>query len=627
MKWSTFKLLTALICINSQLLTGFQVNFKEEPKNLSPISPLVTTPVMGKMSLAGLLPQKERALPLVSLETLVEATQFAPAKIETESFKGSHFNITPKGDRYEIHFEGKTQTAKRFGSFFVFDQIHLSETGKFVLEAFDLETEKKVALKNIGKFLVLNQPFTFESGELFRAWDFQTQQEVALLHPHHSETKNKSSFLILKDPIGRDDFGNKIFRAVDRKTGDELELIETGDFLIEKVSTREGTFYVKAWDKREMIEKEITKFVVSHNGIYKEYFVFQVLGQGGMGKVEKAWDPAAKKFVAIKQLLENASENRDMISRFNREAEIMQQMNHPNIINVTEKGDNPAHFYVMDYVDGKPLDEVLNHHSLSISQAVEIISQVAEGLSYVHDFKSNDQPLDIVHRDIKPQNLFLTHTGDVLILDFGISHVSGATQLTRTGLIMGTPHFMSPEQVNPLSSDEIDRTTDIYALGILLYQLVVGESPFKAKSVTKLLAIKSVDEAHEKFLHEGMLQKQINQHPEVLEKLEEIILKAAAFDPEERYQNAQEMLEELKTLRESSFTFPSKKQTVKELTATLVVAKTVQQSDEVSQNSFQDQKTEPHIHRVLSPLESTILEAPIHYLNLDPSFSTLESAL
>ncbi len=631
MKWSTFKTWVALICITSMVSSSITLKGDQGkgPQNLSPISPLLATPVSGKISLAGLLPLNGVLTPLPSIPSMIEEEMNLNQAIDLDNLNFDSIELKQiKGNKFNVQIEGKEHSATLYGSFLMIDQMKLSETGKFVMEAIDLEAKEIVTLRNLGKMLVSMKTFNFDAGSLFRAWDFETQQEVALLQPHHSQTKEKFNYLILKDPIGTDKHGNTLFRAINRKTGDETKLIETNDFLIEQSELKAGLFQVPAWNKRTQEETLISRFVTPVKGVLKEFFILQVLGQGGMGKVEKAWDPQEQKYVAIKQLLEGVEANKEMVARFQREGNLMQQLNHENIISVTATGTFPNNFYIMDFIEGKPVDEVLKKGNLNLAQAVEITSQVSAGLSYVHNFEADGQNLGIVHRDIKPQNLFLTHEGNVLLLDFGISHVSNNTQLTKTGNIMGTPHYMSPEQVNPVEGIEIDYRTDIYAVGILLYVMLVGKSPFpNSRRITKLLEIKSLDYAHEEYLYKGMLEKELGKQSKVLEQLEQIILKATAFDAENRYQSMDKMLQDLKQLKVTHTVLKKKTKLIREKTITAELV-TEQHPRPVIQVAFNNQETASNFDIHKDPLADTVLEEQVkEALNIPATLIYFETAM
>lgn len=456
-----------------------------------------------------------------------------------------------------------------------------------------------------------------------------------------------SRFWFLPGTEQTDTNGNKVHTGFHEMTGSEIQILETGDYYIAQLPlpTDPQIRNVMAWERHSLKEISLKELLTKNGDSFNRYYILKNLGVGGMGTVDLAWDAQQKTYVAIKRLHAKASGNREILKRFHREAEIMSSMDHPNVVKIIEKGEFPFDYYVMEFLEGRSLKEIIKQGPLSIAQSVETLLQAAGGLNYVHHMEKDGEPLGIVHRDIKPDNLFVSATGRVLILDFGISHVSNMTQLTQTGNIMGTPHYMSPEQVEPHHfNNEIDNRTDIYALGVLLYASLTGESPFKAKSLTKLLEIKMVDAAHEEFLFEGCLKDKINGSDEKAAALEKIILKAAAFYPEDRYQDVSEMIAELNQLKKdfpeleiTSFGLDehhrlSTKTVNKQLESTIIHPRQkeipLSGKKEVSVKAKKESTGESTVDFDFhQQLDETVLEMPQAYLDYKATEAYLETAL
>jgi serine/threonine protein kinase len=203
------------------------------------------------------------------------------------------------------------------------------------------------------------------------------------------------------------------------------------------------------------------------------YEVLDKIGEGGMGEVYLALDKQLERKTAIKVLSAGSSFSEEIKKRFKREAQAAAALNHANIVTIYELGefeDRP--YIVMEYVAGQSLRDVLaKNKKLSVQDAVDTAIQVCEGLNKAHQ-------AGIVHRDIKPENIIRDADGTIKILDFGLAKLKGATKLTKETVRMGTVHYMSPEQV---SGEETDPRSDIFSLGVVLYELLTGNFPFKGR--------------------------------------------------------------------------------------------------------------------------------------------------
>lgn len=268
------------------------------------------------------------------------------------------------------------------------------------------------------------------------------------------------------------------------------------------------------------------------------YRIERSVGEGGMGIVYLATHVTLNKRMAVKVLRGEMARDQDVVQRFVQEAQASSAIGHPNIIDISDFGRLPdnAVFFVMEYLEGEPLtDRISRSKGLQVREALPILEQIASALSSAHS-------AGIVHRDMKPDNIFLIQRGQtrdfVKVLDFGIAKVGGAaSKLTKTGTVFGTPHYMSPEQA---AGQMVDQRTDIYALGVIMYEMVTGKVPFDADT----------------FM--GILSKHMFEPPrpptEVGEKadlgaLEPVILRALAKKPEQRYQSMDDLIVDLGLVR------------------------------------------------------------------------------
>src|SRR5271154_2585687 len=199
------------------------------------------------------------------------------------------------------------------------------------------------------------------------------------------------------------------------------------------------------------------------------------IARGGTAQVYLARDLLLDRPVALKVLIPELSADHSFVERFRREAQAAANLSHPNIVPVFDWGESErTYFIVMEYVDGEPLSSIIRTQApLSALQAASIASDIAKALSYAHRH-------GVVHRDVKPGNVLITADGQVKVTDFGIARATGADeQVTQTGLVMGTATYFSPEQAQGLA---VDGRSDVYSLGVVLYELVCGVAPFIAES-------------------------------------------------------------------------------------------------------------------------------------------------
>ncbi|MGD2150964.1 MAG: protein kinase [Desulfobacterales bacterium] len=260
------------------------------------------------------------------------------------------------------------------------------------------------------------------------------------------------------------------------------------------------------------------------------YQIVDQLGAGGMATVFKAYQPRMDRYVALKVLPRHFSKNTDFIHRFSQEARLIAKLEHPHILPVHDYGESDGYTYlVMRLVEGGSLSDLLKKHGkLELSKINSIISQTGGALDYAHK-------KGVIHRDFKPSNVLIDKFENCLLTDFGIAKMVEATShLTHTGGILGTPTYISPEQG---SGQPIDIRSDIYSLGIVLYQMVVGDVPFKADTPMAVI-----------FKHiQDPLPLPREQVPDFPEPVERIILKALAKNPDDRYSTAIELVNALRS--------------------------------------------------------------------------------
>ncbi len=265
--------------------------------------------------------------------------------------------------------------------------------------------------------------------------------------------------------------------------------------------------------------------------IISHYKILEKLGEGGMGVVYKAQDTKLDRTVALKFLPEHVSVGSADLERFTQEAKAAAGLNHPNICTIhgIEESDG-KNFIVMEFVDGQMLQE--KKSTLSTKQALDIGIQIAEGLAAAHE-------KGIVHRDIKPENIMIRKDGRVQIMDFGLAKLRGASRLTKEGSTVGTAGYMSPEQVQ---GQETDHRSDIFSLGVLLYEMLTGQPPFKGVHETAIsYEIVNVDTPPMSTIK-----------PEIPPELDAIILECLEKDPAERSQSSSQIALDLKRLRRES---------------------------------------------------------------------------
>jgi eukaryotic-like serine/threonine-protein kinase len=262
-------------------------------------------------------------------------------------------------------------------------------------------------------------------------------------------------------------------------------------------------------------------------GMIGPYQIVGELGRGGMAVVYKAWQPALERHVALKVLPAYFQHDPDFLARFHREARAAARLSHPNIVHVYDSGQaGGMHYIAMEYVPGGSLRERLAAGPLSLDQAGRILAQVADALDHAHAH-------GLVHRDIKPANILFSSDGRPKVTDFGIAQAAGSTHLTRSGMILGTPEYMAPEQA---MGNAVDHRADLYALGVVLYQMVTAQAPFQGTTPHATL--------HAVIYEPPPPPRRVN--PALSPAVESVVLKALAKRPEDRFQSGRAMVEALR---------------------------------------------------------------------------------
>ncbi len=270
--------------------------------------------------------------------------------------------------------------------------------------------------------------------------------------------------------------------------------------------------------------------IESGKKIDDRYEIIRPIGEGGMANVYLAYDPCLNRKVAVKILRGDLAADEKFVRRFQREAVSASSLTHPNIVEVYDVGeDHGKYFIVMEYVEGKTLKQLIKRRgSITLPEVVDIMLQLTSAIAKAHESY-------IIHRDIKPQNVIILEDGRVKVMDFGIAAQLGSNELTQTNSVMGTVYYLPPEQA---SGGVSDFKGDIYSLGILMFELIAGRVPFKGDSPVEV-AIKHI---------KNPLPDLTKIIPDLPNSVFNVILKACAKNPMNRYKSALEMHNDLKTV-------------------------------------------------------------------------------
>ena len=269
--------------------------------------------------------------------------------------------------------------------------------------------------------------------------------------------------------------------------------------------------------------------IVKGQKIDGRYQIIRNIGEGGMANVYLAYDTILEREVAVKILRGDLATDEKFVKRFQREAKAASSLNHPNIVEMYDVGeDDGNYFIVMEYIDGKTLKSLIKKRgALSLPEVIDIMLQLTSAIACAHDSY-------IIHRDIKPQNVLILEDGRVKITDFGIAIALNSAELTQTNSVMGSVHYLPPEQANGRGATI---KSDIYSLGILMYELLTGKLPFKGENAVEI-ALKQMKE---------QIPSVCEQNAIIPQSVENIVLKACAKNPKNRYDSVAEMHKDLRT--------------------------------------------------------------------------------
>ena len=295
--------------------------------------------------------------------------------------------------------------------------------------------------------------------------------------------------------------------------------------------------------------------------INDRYEVIKSIGEGGMANVYLAYDTILDRRVAVKVLRGDLSNDEKFVRRFQREALSASSLSHPNIVEMYDVGeDNGIYYIVMEYIEGKTLKQLIKKRgTLTLSEAIDIMLQITDGISQAHDSY-------IIHRDLKPQNIMIKEDGTIKITDFGIAMALNSTQLTQTNSVMGSVHYLPPEQASGKGSTI---RSDIYSMGILFYEILTGTLPFKGDNAVEIALKQMRDE----------IPSIRRKNQAIPQSVENVILKATAKNPKNRYADSKEMHADLLTvlnderINEPKYEFKYPEHEVDENTKTISVVK------------------------------------------------------
>ena len=256
------------------------------------------------------------------------------------------------------------------------------------------------------------------------------------------------------------------------------------------------------------------------------YTLEALLGQGGMGAVYRAHDSELDRTIAVKVIRPDLAGHASILERFKQELILARQITHRNVIRIFDLGScGDLKFITMEFIDGRDLSNIIAESRLSVEESVSIIRQTCSALDAAH-------AESVIHRDLKPQNIMLTGRGRVSVMDFGLARSAALSGMTQTGAMMGTPGYMSPEQVR---GGQIDTRSDLFSVGVIFYELLAGRLPYQSETVYGSLIMRT----------QSLPAPPITHAPEIPPALDAIVMKCLAIDPADRYQTAREVIDDL----------------------------------------------------------------------------------
>lgn len=325
------------------------------------------------------------------------------------------------------------------------------------------------------------------------------------------------------------------------------------------------------------------------------YELVERIGGGGMALVYQGLDRLLNRKVAVKVLRQQYVHDEEFIRRFRREAQAAASLSHPNVVSIYDVGqEDETHFIVMEYIEGKTLNDLIKERApLPVEEAVRIAGQICDALDHAHANR-------IIHRDIKPHNILIGKNGRVKVTDFGIARAANASQITQTGSVVGSVHYFSPEHAKGTLTGA---QSDLYSLGIVLYQMLTGRLPFLGESPISV-ALKHLQED---------VEEPRNVNPLIPQSVENIILKSMRKSPDERYQSAKDMLDDLETCltperrNEPKITFASDEYDDNEKTRVIPVIRGDQYAQPLAGEPGDEPGGRPGRRRWVKPLVWTIV--------------------